>query len=527
MSLKEKMERRKFLRYTSASLALPFFFRGQWIQAMAAHPYTNIAGTFNTGRKLVLVQLDGGNDGLNMVIPISQYDNLANARRNILVDKSLILKLTDDTGLHPSMPELTDLYKEGKMQIIQGVGYPNPNLSHFRSKDIVISASDALTVISSGWIGRMFSGLYPDFPFGFPNANQPHPISLTIGSTSSPVCQGDLANYSTVLRSLSSTYTNNSPLTGFPDTPFGKELKYLTNVMEQTEGYLGVVKTAASNAKNLSLKYPAAGTNSLADQLKLVANLIAGGLQTQIYVVSLGGWDTHSGQVASETNKTAGAQPALLAKLSQAIAAFQDDLKLLNKADEVVGLVYTEFGRRIKSNDSLGTDHGTTWPAIVFGSGVNPGITGNNPVIPAVVTKSDNLAMQYDVRSIYSGLLRQWFGLTDQDVSQILYASFPEIQLITKTTSIDPVLPLEEGELRLYPNPVSDMATLSFKSEGGHVQVRIYSMNGTLVNNPESKQFPAGMQETQLQLGSLLSGSYLLVLEQKNNYSSLKFIVRK
>jgi len=461
-----------------------------------------------------------------MVIPISQYDNLANARRNILVDKAQILKLTDETGLNPAMPDLTNLYKEGKVQIIQGVGYPNPNLSHFRSKDILLSASDAKSVISSGWVGRMFGREYPGFPVGFPNNQQPHPISLTVGSTSSATCQGDLSNYSTVLKSLSSSYVNNAPNGGYPDTPFGKELRFINNVMEQTEGYLSVIKSAAASAKNLSSKYPAAGSNSLADQLKLVANLIAGGLQTQLYVVSLGGWDTHSLQVTSESSKLTGVHPTLLSKLSVAIAAFQDDLKLMKKEEEVMGFVYTEFGRRIKSNDSLGTDHGTTWPAIVFGSGVNPGITGNNPVIPAVVGKSDNLAMQFDFRSIYSGFYKQWFGISDLDVTQLLGSSFPDIQVVAKSTSIGDRVEVEAGQLKIFPNPVLDHATLSFESEGTWAQIRIYSMSGQLVKSLERRQFQAGMQEVPLELGNLRPSNYLLVLQQKGGSASIKFIVR-
>jgi len=158
------MKRRNFLKYATASAAAPFLFRGQWMSAMASQPALDILSSYNPNRKLVLIQLDGGNDGLNMVIPTSQYDNLANARRNILVNQAQILKLNDETGLHPSMTELTNLYNDGKVQIIQGVGYPNPNLSHFRSKDILISASDSSTIISSGWLGRMFSNQYPGFP---------------------------------------------------------------------------------------------------------------------------------------------------------------------------------------------------------------------------------------------------------------------------------------------------------------------------------------------------------------------------
>lgn len=491
---------------------------------MANQTALDLLASYNPDRKLVLIQLDGGNDGLNMVIPISQYDNLANARRNILVDQVKILKLTDETGLHPSMPELTNLYKDGKVQIIQGVGYPNPNLSHFRSKDILISASDSNTEISSGWLGRMFSNQYPGYPTGYPNDKQPHPIALTIGSTSSAVCQGELANYSSVLKSLSSTYVNNSGNGNYPDTPFGNELSFVTNMMEQTESYLAVIKAAAARAKNLSTLYPTAGTNSLADQLKIVANLIAGGLQTQIYVVTLGGWDTHSGQVTSEADKLTGSQPTLFSKVSKAIAAFEDDLKLMSKADEVVGFVYTEFGRRIKSNDSLGTDHGTTWPAIVFGSKVNPGLIGTNPVIPALVTKSDNLALQNDFRSIYSGLYKQWFGLDDLETTQLMGKSFPEIQVITQSTGISPIA-YSRQSLKIWPNPVENQAQLSFEADGDLAQIQIYSMNGQLVENHRRERFLKGSQQIQLQLGHLTKGSYQLVLLKTKSRETIKFVV--
>lgn len=518
------MKRRNFLKYATASAAAPFLFRGQWMSAMASQPALDILSSYNPNRKLVLIQLDGGNDGLNMVIPISQYDNLANARRNILVNQAQILKLTDETGLHPSMTELTNLYYDGKVQIIQGVGYPNPNLSHFRSKDILISASDSSTTISSGWLGRMFSNQYPGYPIGYPNNNQAHPIALSIGSTSSATCQSDLANYSAVLKSLSSTYVNDSGNSEYPDTPYGNELKFVTNMMEQTESYLAVIKAAAAKAKNLSTLYPAAGTNSLADQLKIVANLIAGGLQTQIYIVSLGGWDLHSSAVSSEADKLTGQHPNLLSKLSKAIAAFEDDLKRLNKDDEVVGFVYTEFGRRIKSNDSLGTDHGTTWPAIIFGSKVNPAIIGTNPVIPALATKSDNLAMQEDFRSIYTGLYKQWFGLSDLETIQLLGKSFREIQVITKSTATSPIAASSE-KLKLWPNPVNDMATLSFESDGDWTQIQVYSTSGQLVEKLIQQKMTKGQQLLQLQLGHLRSGTYQLIVQKKDRRESVKFIM--
>jgi hypothetical protein len=228
----------------------------------------------------------------------------------------------------------------------------------------------------------------------------------------------------------------------------------------------------------------------------------------------------------SETDKLTGTQPGLFSKVSKAIAAFEDDLRLLNKADEVIGFVYTEFGRRIKSNDSLGTDHGTTWPAILFGSKINSGIVGNNPIIPAVVGKTDNLPMQNDFRSIYTGLYKQWFGLDDQEILQILGKSFPEIQIITKSTGTSPIAVAPTQNAKLWPNPVEDIAQLSFEADGELTKISIYSLNGQLIENHLRQKFRKGNQQIQLQLGHLPSGVYQLTVHQKHNQENIRFIVK-
>lgn len=517
------MERRNFLRYAASTMAVPFLFQGQWLKALAGQSVFELLNAFNSKRKLVLIQLNGGNDGLNMLIPTSEYDNLAVQRGNILLPKAQILKLTDETGLHPSMPEIVSLYKDGKVQFIQGVGYPNPNLSHFRSKDILMSASDSNVSINTGWMGRLFTNHYPGYPIGYPNTSSPHPIALTIGSTSSAICQAESSNYSSVISNLTTTYSSVPAEAAYPATPFGNELKFVTNIMEQTGSYLSVIKEAASKTKNLSSLYPATGQNSLADQLKLVANLIGGGLHTQIYIVSIGGWDTHSAQVAS-TDKSTGSQPALMSKLSKAIAAFQDDLRLLKKEDEVIGMVFTEFGRRIMSNDSLGTDHGTTWPAIVFGSKVNPAITGSNPKISSVVDKTSNLPLQNDFRSIYASVFKQWFEIPQTETIQLLGKAFPEISLIAGTTIGNASGNKPIANLKLWPNPVVDTASFSFEANGEFTQIGLYSMSGQLIEHLYEEKFIEGKQLLLLHLGHLRKGVYLIVLFQNNQRQSLKFV---
>jgi uncharacterized protein (DUF1501 family) len=175
--------------------------------------------------------------------------------------------------------------------------------------------------------------------------------------------------------------------------------------------------------------YPVAGKNPLADQLKIVARLIAGGLQTRIYLVSMGGFDTHARQT-DPTDTTTGAHAKLLAKLSEAINAFQNDLGYLQVENRVTGMTFSEFGRRIQSNASGGTDHGAAAPVFVFGEGVRSGIIGENPTWPSKLTVNDNLALQYDFRAVYSTLLEKWFRTDEAVTSAVLFKDYPTLPLI-------------------------------------------------------------------------------------------------
>jgi len=517
------MKRSAFLRYSAASLAIPFMFRGQMLNVFASHPALKLLGSLNPDRKLVLLQMDGGYDGLNILIPISQYDNLYNARPNILIAENEIIKLTDETGVHPSMAAAAAMYSIGKIQFIQGAGYPNPNLSHFRSKDIVLSASDAQTVISSGWLGRLFDSYYPGFPQGYPNVNSPHPIALAIGSTSAPSCQGGANNFSTVLQKLSLEYNAGENPSSSPDTPFGKEMVYISEMMKQTDVYLDAISGASASGKNLSALYPASGTNTLADQLKIVASLINGGLQTQFYIVNLGGWDTHSGQVTSASDKLTGKQPELMQKLSTAIAAFQDDLRLMNKEKDVLGLVYTEFGRRIKSNSSNGTDHGTAWPAMLFGSEVKAGITGVNPTIGTNVTKDDNLPMQFDFKSIYASVFSQWFGVPAAETSGILGGNFPQIPILKSPSSLNPKN-TDETSVRIYPNPAKTSVTLEMKTIKGRLEVVLMSVKGDQISLLYKGNATEESIRMNFELPGVAPGIYSIAV-RNNSYKTVRQIV--
>jgi uncharacterized protein (DUF1501 family) len=424
------MKRRDFLKVTPAA-SLAFMINGLPISTYASHPLLELLAkyTASTGKVLVMIQMNGGNDGLNMVIPIDQYSALSNARSNVLIPQSAVLPLTGNTvtGLHPAMTGIKSMYDDGWVNISQAVSYPNPNFSHFRATDIWFTGSDANQYIDTGWLGRYLDYKYPNFPTGYPNATMPDPLAIQIGSGVSTVVQGSNVSLGMAISSVSNFYNIiNNYVDPAPPTPAGHELTFIRYIAQQTEVYNDVIKNAANNATNLSTLYPTG--NTLADQLKIVARLIAGGLKTPIYIVSMGGFDTHSAQVDT-ADHTVGAHATLMQRLSEAVYAFFDDAKKLDISSRVAAMTFSEFGRRIKSNASEGTDHGTAAPVMVFSPNVNPGIIGTNPVIPANATVNDNVAMQNDFRQIYAAVLADWFEIPQAEVDNILMNNYTALPI--------------------------------------------------------------------------------------------------
>jgi uncharacterized protein (DUF1501 family) len=514
------MKRRDFIKKSSLLAGWPLLLNGQPLFSVPAGFFPGGLTSFRPDRKLVLVQLNGGNDGLNTFIPLDQYTNLQKARSNVMIPEKELLGFSSAIGINPSFKEAKWLFDEERLLLIQNVGYPQPNLSHFRSKDIVCSATDSDVVMQSGWLGRMLNGQHPDFPGSYPNDTHPHPLALTIGSTSSQTCQGVSSNFSSVIKNMSTIFTSSGGDEDFPDSPFGNELRYITGVMHQTEVYLDAISEAASKAGNLSGLYPESG-NTLADQLKIVARLIAGGLQTQIYIVSLGGWDTHADQV-EEGAPLEGRHGVLLSNLSQAIYAFQDDLRLNRVEDDVLGLVFTEFGRRIKSNDSFGTDHGTAWPAILFGSEVNPTVLGSNPFIPDVVEKQDNLAMQFDIRSIYASVFKEWFEADDESIRQVLFRDFEVLPILKKNLTGTPEV-FDQPEIRIYPNPVVHHATLNISGMDGSCDLMLYSNSGRFIRRLSSSDRWSASERV-FNFSDLPPGAYHIICTSRKIQRTVKFI---
>jgi uncharacterized protein (DUF1501 family) len=436
------MKRRDFLAAASASV-LPVMLNGFGLKAMSRQSalVQSLLGTtaLASDRTLVIIYLNGGNDGLNTVIPRDQYSLYSGLRGNIAIPENSVLALNGNaaTGLHPAMTGLRDLYNNGQLSIVHSVSYPNPDQSHYRATDIWMTAVDSNQTSNSGWAGRYLENQFPGYPVGYPNAQMEDPLAIQIGYLTSTALLGSQQSMGIALADPNSFYqlvgsasaTSPSDLTC---CDAGDLIAYIRKQQALSVGYATEIKRAADAGQNKAT-YPDAGKNSLADQLKIVARLIHGGLKTKIYFVSLGGFDTHSTQV--DTDVTLGAHATLLGKLSAGIAAFQQDLSLQGTADRVVGMTFSEFGRRANSNSSKGTDHGIAAPMFVFGSNVKHRTIGQNPDLANLTGQSGNkdIPMQIDFRRVYTDVLNDWFGTARTTTSSLLFRDFPTVSLFSDT----------------------------------------------------------------------------------------------
>ena len=521
------MNRRRFLRNTiPAAVTMPALLNGFSFTARGAE--SPLARLFeqtltDTDHVFVLVQLGGGNDGLNMVIPLDIYGNYYNARTNVASPQSQVLRLdgTDRSGLHPAMTAMQNMFNEGKLSIVQSVGYDKPNFSHFRATDIWNSADateNRRERVKTGWMGRYLESEYPGYPDAFPNQEMPDPLAIQISNVPTLAVQGQIYSMGLSITNPDKIYSFVNPFSDYPfnAAPANKELKFLRVISEKTKIYSDIIRAAYHNASTMAT-YPS--DNYLADQLKIVARLIKGGLKTRIYTVSMGGFDTHKRQVnASDT--TTGMHAKLLKDLSSGISAFQQDLELMGLDERVMGMTYSEFGRRIKSNASLGTDHGAAAPLIMFGKNAKKGILGNSPEIPADIQVVNNIPFQYDFRSVYASVLEQWFCVKQPALDSILLKNYQSLPLITGPCGVadDPDDTNNNSNnltLKMWPNPYTVSGTIQFSTNGGHTMIQQIDGLGRVVKVLASQDYAAGTYNIDIYNDGLASGVYFIRLQNK------------
>ena len=359
------------------------------------------------GRILVIVELAGGNDGLNTVVPHGD-DAYYKARPALSVPQNAVLRIDDYVGLHPQLAGLKELYDEGRLAILQGIGYENPDRSHFRSMDIWHSARPEVEYTQDGWIGRALdstlarhAGRVPALAVGAERL----PLAMLSGKINVPAIRtldgyrlqvGDgPADNRVFQRRLLGELADLS-------APAGSELEFLRKTALAAYSSAERLEKLDSSYKPVA-EYP---QNGLGRTLETVARIIAGDFGTQIYFVSLGGFDTHSQQQAGHE--------ALLAELSSAIRAFYSDLHSHGLDERVLLATFSEFGRRVAENGSLGTDHGAASQMFVVTAAGKGGLYGRHPSLTEL-TEGD-LKHHTDFRSVYATLLEGWLGIPSEPV---------------------------------------------------------------------------------------------------------------
>jgi uncharacterized protein (DUF1501 family) len=341
-----------------------------------------------------VIQLDGGNDGINTVVPFKD-DGYAKHPRRLRLPAEQLIKINDSLGLHPDLKPLAVLYDAGQLAIVQGVGYPNPSRSHFESMAVWHSARrDPGEHAGPGWLGRA--------------------LDQTVARPGGPVAMVHVGQGTTppALRSRRSVAAGLTRLEDFLIAPEAQAAPAPLPA-EGKDDLLAFVTRMAVDARATSARMAAAGraagrlpaypASALGRQLQLVSRLIRGEAGARIYYLRQGGYDTHSVQL--------GRHAALLGELARALAAFLDDLEAAKLADRVAVLCFSEFGRTVAENETTGTDHGTAGPVFVAGGAVKGGVLGTTPSLMDLDPRHGDLRVGLDFRSVYATLLEGWLGL--------------------------------------------------------------------------------------------------------------------
>ncbi len=500
------MKRRNFIKLSATASVIgltPFQLQAALKSFM---PFMECPDISN--RKLVLINLAGANDGLNTVVPLNQYDIYSNLRPTIKVPISgsnkyinLDTTLADNQqiGLNPALIGVKSLYDKGYLRVMQSVGYPSQNKSHFKSTDLYLTGNDGNSLLNgedSGWMGRFMELYYADLIV------DTYPLAIEIGSNKTSLgfhaeeAHGlsinltgqDPAGFYSVLNGLGGV-----PPLNFPDSDYGEQLRFITNTDSLSNTYAESISNAFNRGKN-DISYP---DNDLSDQLKTVARLISGDLETKIYMVRISGFDTHDAQVQG-SGEVLGRHYDLLSQLSGSMEAFINDLESQNLADDVVGVTFSEFGRKAAENGNFGTDHGEIAPMFVFGKPVAGGVSGTNPdLTEAKSTNNYQLkTVQYDYRQTFATLLQNFLGADNAIIdatffNHTLNDSFNNLKVdeilkgaydVSKGCVANTNSPNGENKYWLvYPNPFRDLVNISGINATETITYRIYNASGVLL----------------------------------------------
>jgi uncharacterized protein (DUF1501 family) len=447
-------------------------------------------------------------------------------------------------GLHPSLLGFKSLYDSGLMRVIQGVGYPTQDKSHFKSTDLWLTGGDgtlANNLLDSGWVGRFLENYYADF------INSNFPLGIQLGSS-----DNSLGFHGEVEHGMSLNINGQDPSgfysvinglggpapTNIPNSEYGNLLKFILDNDTSSNTYAQTISAAFNSGSNSST-YP---NTSLANQLKTVAKFISGGLQTKVYLVKIGGFDTHNLQVASSTTTHLGTHANLLTQISEAIHSFITDLNNQNMGEDVIAVTFSEFGRKAAQNGNLGTDHGEIAPMFVFGSSITPGVSGTNINLSEAVVGNNYQVqtVQHDYRRVFSTILQDWFGVNNATLDLSFYnhttnsgyANTKITNLIKAQNTVPPSCYADKtlgtanfenkNEIVVYPNPSSEIIVVHATNNIN--SITMFTIDG---RNIQTYKNPLTSTEFTINVQNLSAGLYTLKVNTDNGIFSKKIIVRR
>jgi uncharacterized protein (DUF1501 family) len=394
------LSRRQFLR-TSSLVALGSTVPAFVARTAAEAPVSGRPGARDT--VLVVVQLTGGNDGLNTVIPFRDA-SYAQYRPTLKQPAALVHRLNDDIGLHPAMNGLADLFQDRALCVVQGVGYPNPSQSHFRSMDVWHAASTADN-LPEGWIGRALRSIPGAASFHLANTNESAPLALTGAPVRVPSITS-LEDFQLRVESADAAdrQRQRSLIEGAAALPAARG-SLLDFVRQTSVNTYATSRRLGDVGRNYQprVSYP---NTALANHLKLAAQLIDSGLGARLFYVSIDGFDTHANQANAHAN--------LLRQVSDTISAFFRDTAARGHRDRILTMTFSEFGRRVRENGSQGTDHGAAAPMFLVGGRVSAGLAGRHPSLTDL--DAGNLRFHTDFRQVYAAILDRWLGVSSRQV---------------------------------------------------------------------------------------------------------------
>lgn len=558
------MKRRSFLKKLPLAAGLPFTLAGIPMKVMGENVLTRLIRAAEENDKvLIILQLHGGNDGMNTLIPVEQYELYYSRRPNIAIPAKNSLRKyipLDSTlaseaqvGLHPDMQAIKGLYDTGRAAFVQGVSYENNNGSHFRGRDIQFMGGSSDDYFDSGWVGRYLNNYYskfgdgsltyPDsFPLALPNdydLEMLDPLGIEMGNDTSLIFHqtgniptsislpSNLEAFSDLVNELPGFQEGQPDPRGFPpdvllNSAYYKEMDWILGLEQKTDDYAQRLYEVWQRGGASTVAYPetyplnapnGSKNNPLSEQFALIARLLAGDCKTKVFMVRIGGFDTHADQTTNY-DPTMGSHAALLYHISATMKAFQDDLRARGLEDRVLTVTTSEFGRRINSNASYGTDHGTGGPIMIFGKGAKAGVYGNAPDLTNPETT--NVPEQFDYREVYANLLHNWMSVSEQDVHDIFFGDYLNRNLTTPLATT--VITGQDDEFirkrfnleQNFPNPAKGSTTIGFRiNDTLQVVIDLMDSRGSKIRNLTNSIFEPGEHMVPVSLSGLQPGMYL------------------